>query len=383
LPATRPAADAPPAEDPDWHIPLATDAGEPDHPGYARLKAARDHYAALAAAGGWAEVPPGPELSLGQRDARVVDLRRRLRQTGDFRDLVQADAWLFDTAMAEALGRFQFRHGIPVTGILDARTWEQLDVPLAVRLQQIEATLVRWRWLPRSFEARHVWVNIPAATLEVRNGNRVELAMRVILGHPERPTPSFKGNLGPVTFHPTWTVPLTIAVEDLLPLQRQDPEFLSRQKIRVYRGNREIPPGQVDWSRLGRDHFPYRLVQDPGPANSLGRVKIGAGNPFDIFLHDTPSALFDLSYRTLGSGCIRLEEPEALATLLLAAGRDWTPEDTRAALDRPETRVLRLEKPLPLYAVYLSTWPDAEGQVHFRRDVYGWDARLIRALTAE
>jgi len=385
-------AGAAPAADPDWHIPLA-DPAAPLRPEAQRLEAALTRYRELAAAGGWPAIGAGDPLQPGTRDPRVVVLRNRLRATGDFSGLpATADAWFYDAPLARAVARFQARHGLPETGAPDARTVAALDVPAADRAAQLAATLTRWTWLPRDFGVRYLFVNVPAGTLDLVEDGASTLTMRVIAGHPSRPTPSFADQVEAIVLNPSWSVPRTIAVEDLLPDQQSDPGYLGRLGIRVYEDTaagpgRELDPARIDWRRLGPDRFPYRLVQRPGPANSLGRYKFVLGNDFDIYLHDTPSrGLFDLNSRTLSSGCIRLEAPEALAARLVAGepGGISLPRESspRASSGRdippgsPATRTVRLPRPTTVYVVYLTAWVTPEGVVHFRPDVYGRDARL-------
>ncbi len=391
------AASATPAQDPAWHIPLAIHtADEPQSPDALRLQDALTRYQQLAAAGGWPALPAGPALRPGQRDARVVALRSRLRVTGDFSGTPEtADAWFFDGGLQRALEDFQSRHGLPATGAADERTQAALDVPVAERVQQLQATLTRWTWLPRDRGDRYLWVNVPGGSLDLVEDGAVTLSMRVIAGHPDRPTPSFQDTVSAIVLNPPWSVPRTIAVEDLLPTQQEDPTFLARLGIRVFDGRgREQDPARIDWQRVSADRFPYRLRQDPGPLNSLGKLKFVLSNPWDIYLHDTPSRrLFDLNSRTLSSGCIRLEQPEALAERLLApvgapsgatpfpressprvsSGRGVAPEGAPTAAP---TRTLKLPRPIPIYVVYLTAWVTPEGVVNFRPDVYGRDARL-------
>ena len=372
---TAPALAAP-AGDPDWHIPLRPAvAGESQRPEARRLRAALAQYRALAASGGWPELPAGPALQAGQRDERVALLRDRLRGSGDFSGTpATADAWFFDLPTAQALQAFQRRHALPDSGQLDERTRIALNVPVEARIQQLQATLSRWNWLPDDFGPRHLWINIVTGTLEVIDHGATVLQMRVIAGHPSRPTPSFQDTIWQIVVNPSWSVPHTIAVEDLLPAQQADPDFFQRLGIRVLNdtGTRELDARRIDWQRLGPERFPYRLLQKPGPLNSLGRYKLVMDNPYDIYLHDTPSRrLFELSSRTLSSGCIRLEQPEALVQLLLGG----TPLPAGTA-DGRTTRAIRLEQPVPVYIVYLTSWVSPTGEVNFRPDVYGRDAGL-------
>ncbi len=386
LDGSRPALD-PAVADPDWHIALAAPAasalaaGRPE--AQLLLDALRRHVA-MAAVGGWPQLPDGTELGAGSRDAAVVILRRRLRASADYDGGMLADPWYFEPALETALRQAQSRHGLPVTGVLDAATRTALNVPLAERIGQLAATVERWRWLPADPGAEYAWVDIVRGTLEVVAGGQQVHTMRVIVGHPLRATPSLQGEIDQVVFNPAWSVPRIIAVEDLLPRQQDDPTFLPSRGIRVFRADGSGPaldPAGIDWRALGPRRFPYRLRQEPGPANSLGRVRIGWDNPFDIYLHDTPGkGLFALDRRTLSSGCVRLEDAAAFATWLLARDRPWTEADTAARIAAGRTQVLSLDHGLPVWVVYLTTWVDADGRVHFGRDLYGRDARLRRSL---
>ena len=384
------AASAATDQDPDWHIPRTPHtAGETQRPDAVRLRDALARYQLLAAAGGWLPLPDGTTLQPGQRAATVAALRERLRVTGDFSGLSgTADTWFFDAGLQRALQDFQSRHGLPATGTVDDRTLAALNVPAADRVQQLQTTLTRWNWLPRDFGTRYLWANVPGGYLELVEDGAPTLAMRIIAGHPERPTPSFKDTVRQIVVNPAWSVPLRIAVEDLLPTQREDPTFLARLGIRVLTGlGREVDPARIDWQRVSAERFPFRLRQDPGPLNSLGRLKFVLHNPWDIYLHDTPSRrLFDLNSRTLSSGCIRLEKPEELAERLVGAAsaasslpRESSPRVSSGrelAAEAAPTRTIQLPRPVPLYVVYLTSWVTAEGVVHFRPDVYGRDARL-------
>ncbi|MEZ5566306.1 MAG: L,D-transpeptidase family protein [Gammaproteobacteria bacterium] len=385
LPATA-AFPAGPTLDPEWHIPLAeADAGAQTAPAAIRLAAALEHYQSLANAGGWPLVPPDTRLQAGQRDPRVVELRERLRISGDFAGLPgTADAWYFDGGLRDALHGFQKRHGLPATGQVGAATVAALNVSAADRVAQLNANLIRWTWLPRDFGSRYLWVNVAGGFLRLVDGGKAVLEMRVIAGHPDRPTPSFVDSITALVVNPPWNVPRTIAVEDLLPWQQEDATFLARLGIRVFNSSgHEVDAARINWQQLDPDHFPYRLRQDPGPVNSLGRIKFVMQNPWSIYLHDTPSRrLFDLNSRTLSSGCVRLEKPEELAHRLLAgaASGEIDPQIVPAGVSADDvpvkTRIIPLPRAITVYVVYLTSWVTEQGVVNFRPDVYGRDAGL-------
>ncbi len=209
--------------------------GAAQQPEALRLRDVLLRYEALAAAGGWPELPAGAPLQPGQRDVRVVALRERLRLSGDFEGLPgTADAWFFDVGLQRGLQNFQARHGLPATGLLDERTLTVLNVTVAARVQQLQTTLLRWTWLPRDFGDRYLWANVPGGSLELIENGVPTLSMRIIAGHPDRPTPSFADTVTAIVVNPSWSVPRRIAVEDLLPTQQEDPTFLARLGIRVF-----------------------------------------------------------------------------------------------------------------------------------------------------
>ncbi|MCK6370151.1 MAG: L,D-transpeptidase family protein [Gammaproteobacteria bacterium] len=384
--ATPQALLEPARADPHWHIPYSpADAGGPALPEEARLLAALRAHLEIAAAGGWPSVPESATLRAGVRDPAVAALRRRLRASDDYTGEMGADPWFFDGALDEALRGFQARHGLQPDGVFGAATRAAANISIAERITQLGVTLERWRWLPRDRGERYVWVNVGSSTLEIREGDRVVQSMRVIVGHPDRPTPALSGTLSQVVFNPTWTVPRIIAVEDLLPRQVEDPSFLARRGFEVLAGSGDreqaVDPSTVDWGKLGAGYFPYRLRQAPGPGNSLGRIKIGWDNPYDIYLHDTPArGLFGLGRRTLSSGCVRLEDAQALAAFLLQIDRGWSAEETARRVEDSATRVINLGRQVPVFIVYLTAWASADGRTHFRPDVYGRDATVLAAL---
>jgi len=357
----------------------------PPHPGYHRLRAALARYRGLAELGGWTPIDPGPTLHPGERGLRVEALRRRLWQEGHLLDEA-ADPFLFDAALEAAVRRFQRLHTLEDDGLVGAATLAALNVPLAARIEQIRLNLERWRWLPRDLGPRHLLVNMAGFELEGYVGEERRLAMRVIIGRPFRSTPAFSGRLSHVVFNPYWNVPRRIAEEDLVPAQLREPDYLAARGFHIldsWRPDaRELDPAQIDWRALSGRRFPYRLRQDPGPQNSLGRIKFMLPNPFAIYLHDTPARhLFQRTVRTFSSGCIRVEAPDQLVLFLFQGVPGWDQARVRALLDAGETVTEYLPEPVPVYLVYLTAWVDAQGALHFADDIYARDAALAARLS--
>ncbi len=358
----------------------------PPHPGYARLKEALGRYRHVAAAGGWSRIPGGDVLCPGDHSPRIPLLRRRLAASGDLQGpRNDSQSKRFSDALARALARFQRRHGLPDTGTLDALTLAALNVPLAERIRQIETNLERWRWLPRDLQRRHVLVNVADFTLAVIEDGRPVVRMRVAVGKPRSPTPVFSSRITYLVINPVWTIPPRIAREDVLPRIKADPEYLRHRKIHVFANwladAPEIDPRTIDWKAVQPQRLVYKLQQEPGPLNELGRMKFMFPNRFAVYLHDTPDrGQFSRPRRDLSSGCIRLEKPVALATYLLRESPGWTREQIMATIDSGREMVLGLKKPIAIHLFYWTAWVDEDGVLQFRKDIYGRDTAMGRAM---
>jgi murein L,D-transpeptidase YcbB/YkuD len=360
----------------------------PRHDGYRALQQQLPHYRKMARDGGWPVVDEGDKLALGDCGPRVTQLRDRLAAAGDLPQSA-ADADCFDEALSAALARFQQRHGLKPDGVAGAQTLAALNVPVAVRLRQIELSLERWRWLPADPGARHLLVNIPGFEMRVVESGRVVRTLRTVVGRQSRPTPELTSMVTYLEINPYWYVPHKIARQDLLPKIKANPAFIARQDFRVFDGwapgARELDPAAIDWSAVSAARFPYRLRQEPAGSNALGRVKFIFPNPMDVYLHDTPAkGLFRKASRPFSSGCIRVEEPLDLVALLLA-GQGWDAERVSRAVAANTRQVVVLDEPVPVYLVYLTAWVAPDGVMHFREDIYGRDQILMAALdqTAE
>jgi murein L,D-transpeptidase YcbB/YkuD len=356
----------------------------PPQDGYARLKEALKIYRRIAAAGGWAALPEGPKLRKGDTGSRVGLLRERLSVTGDLKAAGPAGD-VFDDELESAVIAFQRRFGLDADGVVGPATAAALNMSAELRVRQIELNLERWRWLPNDLGARHILINIANFELDVVEAGREVLTMRAIVGRDYRRTPVFSDRMSYLVLNPYWHVPPKIAVDDILPKVRKDPGYLVENGFRVFRGwgadAEEIDPAGVDWATMtGRD-FVYRLRQDPGPLNALGRVKFMFPNEFDVYLHDTPArALFDKTVRTFSSGCIRIEKPIELAEYVLRGDAKWTREAILEATDKRLEQTVRLPEQIPIHLLYWTAWVDGAGVVHFRDDIYGRDHLLDAAL---
>lgn len=358
----------------------------PTDPGYGRLKEALRHYRELRASGGWPVISEGPMLRMGDTGPRVTELRARLVAGGDIVSGFAEGEGVFDEEVEQAVIRFQQRHGLDADGAVGEQTLAALNVPAEEREKQILVNLERLRWLPTDLGNRHIMVNVAGFSLHVIEGGETLMGMRAIVGRPYRQTPSFSGKLTHLVFSPYWHIPHSIAVKDLLPKIQKDRRFLVREKIRVFRGwgkaERQMNPAKIKWQQLSENNFPYHLRQDPGPLNSLGRIKFMLPNGFNVYIHDTPSReLFNKAVRGFSSGCIRIDSPVELAEYLLRDDPSWTAETILEAMEQPRERTVRLSQPIPVHFLYMTAWVDAEGVLQFRDDIYSRDALVAAALT--
>jgi murein L,D-transpeptidase YcbB/YkuD len=311
-------------------------------------------------------------------DVRIPLLRKRLIASGDLAAPTEEEYFsLFDETLREAVQRFQTRHGLIADGVVGAKTLTELNVPVSERIRQLAASLERCQPLPSLLEPRHILVNIADFTLKLYEDGELRLSMPVIVGKTYRQTPVFNGRISSLVLNPAWEVPHSIATKDLLPKIKKNPGYLRKSAIRVFLGwnpGTEIDSAGVDWTSLSPSRFPYRLRQEPGPANALGRVKFLFPNPYDVYLHDTPSRdLFQKDDRTFSSGCIRLARPLELAVYLLQGTPLGSMEALTAAIASDKTQSIPIPSPIAVYMAYMTAWVDRDGTVQFRRDIYNRD----------
>lgn len=357
-------------------------AERPDHRMYRDLVAALAHQRELAERGGYPPVPPGPTLELGSRDPRVAALRARLESSGDLEGPAPGDPEEFDASLEAAVVAFQQRHGLDADARVGRRTLEALSVPVGARIEQIRVNLERARWLLHNLEPSFVLVNIAGfQAYYLRDGEPIWTG-RAILGRPYRKTPTFRSRISYLVLNPTWTVPPTIFAQDILPAQRRNPSHLAKLGLRVIdEHGAVVPTDSIDWQQVNPAHFPYLIRQDPGPGNTLGRVKFMFPNSYTVYLHDTPSRdLFERSERAFSSGCIRIERPLELAALLLEGNPGWDRAAIDQAVEAGTLQNVTLANPVPILVTYWTTWVDQAGTLQFRRDLYDRDAEVARGL---
>ncbi|MGC2408720.1 MAG: L,D-transpeptidase family protein [Methyloceanibacter sp.] len=332
-----------------------------------------EQYRRIVAAGGWPAVAAGNTLRPGDTGSEIVAIRRQLAITGDLPSDRMSPT--FDTEFQDGLARFQIRNGLRVSGFVDSRTLAALNVSAPERLKQLETNLARVESLMKINQApRYVLVNVPAFTLQAIDHGNLALDSNVVVGKPARATPAVSARIVEVNFYPTWTVPETIAQQDLIPKIRKDPSYFANEHFSVMANGQSPPlnPAAVDWN--SPEVVSYKFVQDPGTFNALGVVRINMPNKYSVYMHDTPlKQLFSQSARAFSSGCVRVEKVLDLVAWVLGP-QNWTPEKVQAAAADGQRINVTLTNSVPVHFVYLTAFVLDNGTVQFRPDIYGHDA---------
>ncbi|TCM83424.1 L,D-transpeptidase family protein [Rhodovulum steppense] len=353
----------------------------PRSPEYARLLREKTRLERRIAEGGWGPRVPSGTLRPGQTGESVVALRNRMIAMGY---LARSAAASYDAALQKAVQAFQFDHGLEPDGVAGAGTVDEINIAPEDRLKSILVAMERERWLGNDRGDRHVLVNITDFHARIIDAGEVVFQTRSVVGKNvnDQRTPEFSDVMDHMVINPSWHVPRSITVKEYLPKMQANPNAHGYLQLVDSRG-RVVSRGAVDFSNYTARTFPFALKQPPSQANALGLVKFMFPNPYNIYLHDTPSkSLFAREVRTFSHGCIRLGDPFDFAYALLAAQTD-DPKGFFAArlASGRETRV-DLEQPLPIHIIYRTAIADPAGGMQYRRDVYGRDAAIFDALQA-
>ena len=338
------------------------------------------------------KLPDGPVLKKGVENEQVALLRKRLNVASE-----ATNENLFDDNVDSAVRDFQKSRGVAPDGLVGAGTRRLLNSnerhrqvasnPATVR--KLLINMERWRWLPHDLGQFYVAVNVPEFVLRVTKEGKVVHTTRVVVGKTDKQTPIFGQDMQEVVFNPYWNVPNSIKTEEIRPYIAEgggwfgggawNTSVLERHNLKINYGGREVDPSTLDWSRI--DIRALNIYQPPGPTNVLGVVKFVFPNKHDVYMHDTPQRfLFAKPVRAESHGCMRVENPDQLAAILLKEDQGWSSAKIASAIQGSYDQHIALQQKIPVYVQYFTLRVNEDGSISTFNDLYGHDARMAAAL---
>ena len=333
-------------------------------------------------------IPDGAVLKKGIEHEHVALLRKRLEVSSH-----DGNESLYNDAVDEAVRTFQKLHGVAPDGLVGAGTRRLLNQETHAQADLVKQRLIllnmeRWRWLRHDLGPFYVNVNVPEFMARVVKEGRVVHATRVVVGKPDTQTPIFSDEMQEVVFGPYWNVPTSIKVEEIRPYLREETAWFfggwntsvfQRHGLRIRYGGREVDPGTIDWDRV--DIRTLEIFQPPGPDNVLGRVKFVFPNKHDVYMHDTTQKqLFAKPVRAESHGCVRVQNPDELAAILLDYDQGWSGARVELAIQNGYDQHVALSRKIPVHITYFTLWVNDDGSMSNFGDLYGHDARMATAL---
>lgn len=347
---------------------------------YAQLMRAKFELEQDVAAGGWGPKIDASSLKPGETGPALIQLRDRLVALHYLPRSVTAS---YDGTIQKAVQAFQTDMGLEADGVAGTSTIEQLNIGPQARLESVVVAMERERWMNIVRGPRHIWVNLTDFTAKIIDHGRVTFSTRSVIGanSDDRQSPEFSDEMEYMAINPSWNVPRSITTKEYLPMMKRNPNAAGHLKIVDSRG-RVVPRSAINFAAYTDRTFPFSMRQPPSDGNALGLVKFMFPNPYNIYLHDTPSkSLFAREVRAFSHGCIRLSDPFDFAYALLAEQSDDPVGLFKSYLKTGQETNVRLDVPVPVHLVYFTAYPSATGRIEYRRDVYGRDATIFRALT--
>lgn len=340
-----------------------------------QLRKAEGVYSTAVTSGGWHSMDSA-DLQFADHGFDVLQLKQRLASES----YLAGSGDLFDQDLSQALKQYQEVQGLEVTGELDRKTQQSLNVPAWKRLRTVRANIARFEAKEHLGTDNHIVVNIPAFKARYFNGGKKVWQDRVIVGKTDRRTPQIASKIQKVVFNPSWYVPSKLANRDVLPRASRDPSYWKRMGYVAYDKSGRIIDVKADANM--KNVFAQknlRIKQAPGPRNALGQVKFLFPNKYAVYLHDTPNKkLFGRDVRAFSSGCVRVKDPLKLAEVLfqqqIKRGHLGLEDQSIAqVIAAKKTKSYRLDVPVEVSTIYLTAEPLASGRVRFHKDIYQYD----------
>ena len=352
----------------------------PNTPEYTALMAEKQTLERLLGRGGWGDAAPGNTmLEPGSSGSRVIALRDRLIRMGYMR---RSSPATYDAELQLAVQQFQLAHGLAPDGVAGPSTLAEINRSVAERLRSVIVAMERERWLVRNRGQRHVLVNLTDFTTRIIDNGQVTFQTRSVVGASprNRQSPEFSDVMEHMVLNPTWNVPRSIAVHEYLPMLQKDPNAVRYLNL-IDESGEVVSREGIDFTLFDSISFPFHLKQPPSRGNALGLVKFMFPNRHNIYLHDTPEDhLFAREVRAFSHGCIRLNDPFGFAYALLARQVSNPQAYFHERLNAGVENAIGLKAHVPVHLIYRTAFSKPGGRFNFRRDIYGRDAKIWRAL---
>lgn len=320
-------------------------------------------------------------ISIKLDSAHVYEKSRQALISKGYLASDQTDTMVYD----QALRQFQMDNGLHPDGVVGTYTAMALNESTKHKIERILLSMDKIR--SRNPRPEHyIYINIPDFQLQYYDNDSLQSTHRIIVGKPGTPTPELTARLRKIVVYPFWKVPYSISSKEILPAVKRRVGYLSDNHYRIYRKGEEINPYSVDWKKIRQNAFPFTVIQDPGPHNSLGILKFDFYNTSSVYFHDTPSkSLFRADIRAFSHGCMRTENPIDLAKIILERDEyrgEWnpmTPDSLDTLLGRRTNAEIKLLNPIPIYIEY-QTAVRKDNKMILRLDLYGRDEEYLKLV---
>ncbi len=325
-----------------------------------------------------------PTLKVGSSHPGIKKIKKQLKLLGDLSNSCPTNT-VYDKCMIKAVKRFKIRHGLKGTSIINRATRRELNTPISTQIRKIRLNMDRIKWVRRSEPRVRIEINIPAFRLYVYDGKDLVTTMRIVAGKPDHPTPVFSDTLTTVVVNPYWRIPESILRKEMLKKLIKNPHYYEKQGKYLYKGwganAKKVNPAKVNWKQYlnNKKPIPYHFMQEPGHNNALGRIKFLFPNKYAVYIHDTPSKrLFFRESRAYSHGCMRIQKPRELLKALALYNDNINVNKVMRKLGTTDNTAIGLTRKIPIDIVYLTSFVDDYGNLHFRRDIYGYDRLQLK-----
>jgi len=359
---------------------------EPKRFKYKKLKKYLEKYIAIANSGGWKTMKSNATLRVGSSSADIPRIRKRLKLVGDLGNCsAPMDSDIYDSCMAKAVKRFKLRHGLKPSSVIDRATRNEFKKPISYYIRKIRLNLDRIKWIRRDEAQVRIELNIPAFRLYLYDGQKLVTTMRVITGKPNHPTPVFSDTMTTIVVNPYWRIPESIVKKEMIKHLIKNPHYYDKQHKFLYDGwgpeAHKVNPAKVNWRKYkdNKKHIPYHFMQSPGTKNALGKIKFLFPNKYSVYIHDTPGKRkFFETTRAFSHGCMRIQKPRELLEALALYNSNIKVDSIMRRLGTDKNKQIALRRRIPVDITYLTSFVDDYGNLHFRRDIYGYDRAQLR-----